>query len=388
MIGLLLAIIYLSFISLGLPDAVLGSAWPLMSESYGTSISSMGIVTIIISAGTIVSSLFGHRLTHTFGVHKVTCVSVGLTAVALFGFATSSSFLILCLWAIPYGMGAGSVDAALNNYVALHFESKHMSWLHCMWGLGATTGPYIMSMALSKQIGFQGGYFILFGIQILITLAILLSAPIWKLHKTEVMSQDSHAVNAPISLRETFRIKGVKQIAIAFFCFCAIEQTAGLWASSYLIYQHGMEAERAVGFTALFYLGITVGRGINGFLAMKYKDEQMIRGGAVLMAVGVVILLFPLGQQVALVGIALIGLGSAPVYPCIIHSTPKNFGTSHSSAITGVQMASAYTGTLFMPAIFGIIGRSLGFVFYPIYIALLLLCMVIMYEKLMKMLTQ
>lgn len=230
MIGLLLAVIYLAFISLGLPDAVLGSAWPLMSESYGTSISSMGFVTIIISAGTILSSLFSHRLTNTLGVHKVTCLSVCMTAVALFGFAASSSFYILCLWAIPYGLGAGSVDAALNNYVALHFESKHMSWLHCMWGLGATAGPYIMSMALTRQLGFQGGYFILFGIQIILTLIIFISTPIWKMHRKQEISQDMQSESTPLRLGEIFRIKGVVQMAVAFFAFVPLnkQQVCGL----------------------------------------------------------------------------------------------------------------------------------------------------------------
>ncbi len=385
MIGLLLALIYISFISLGLPDAVLGSAWPIVSTEFGVPISRMGIVTIIISAGTVISSLNSNRLINKIGVHKVTTLSVLLTAIALLGFSTSPTFLVLCLWAVPYGLGAGSVDTALNNFVSVHFESKHMSWLHCMWGVGATLGPYIMGMALTGGQTFRFGYMILFGIQIILSIIIFASAPVWKaknLVTTKEHSED-HS-NKTLSLKEVFKVRGVAQIAVAFFCFCAIEHTTGMWASSYLVYNRGVSPEIAAGFGALFYLGITVGRGICGFIAMKYNDTQMIRVGALIMAVGVVVLFIPAGEMVAFVGLALIGLGSAPVFPCIIHSTPYNFGLKNSQAITGVEMASAYTGTLVMPAFFGVLGRTISFSAYPMFIGIILAVMIVMYELMLK----
>ncbi len=384
MFGLLLAVIYLSFISLGLPDAVLGSAWPIMSASLGTGVSSMGIITMIISAGTIFSSLQCDRLVQKGGAFRITICSIAITAVSLLGFALSPSFLVLCLWAVPYGLGAGCVDAALNGYVALHFESKYMSWLHCMWGLGAAMGPSIMSAALTGGFGFRVGYVALFCIQVVLTLVLFVTRRVWQFGATLTMQGEEAPAREVLSLRQIFAIRGVPQIALAFFCFCAIEQTTGLWASSYLVYYHGVAAEQAAGFTALFYLGITVGRGINGFIAMRCTDTQMIRGGAVIMACGVAVLLLPLGAVAGFVGITLIGLGSSPVYPCIIHATPHNFGATHAQAITGVQMACAYTGTLCMPALFGVLGKQVGFGLYPIYIGALLLAMVVLYERLLK----
>ncbi len=374
MTTLLLAIIYLAFISLGLPDAVLGAAWPTMSLAFDTSVSSMGLVTIIISAGTIVSSLQSHRLIHKLGVHAVTTLSVAITAVSLLGFANSPSIWVLCLWAIPYGLGAGSVDAALNNYVATHFESKHLNWLHCMWGIGATAGPSIMALALSHQLGFSGGYVILFAIQALLTGVIFLSRGAWRQQQATAQTQPSKV----LSLKEVLSISGVPQIALTFFCFSAIEQTAGLWASSYLVYQRGVSLEIAAGFAALFYLGITVGRFVSGFIAMKSTHTQMILGGSAIMAVGIGVLLLPLGQTAAFVGLGMIGLGSAPVYPSIIHATPITFGATHSQAIIGVEMAVAYTGSLTMPALFGVLGKGIGFWVYPWYIGLWLVTMVVL----------
>lgn len=380
MIGLLIAVIYLSFISLGLPDAVLGSAWPFIIEEFGVTVSSMGIVTIIISAGTIFSSLKSNYLIIKVGVFKIVVASIFITAISLLGFAFSNSFLMLCLLAIPYGLGAGCIDAALNNYVAVNFESKHMSWLHCMWGVGATTGPYVMGRVLTNNLSFKGGYVILFVIQLIIALIVLFSKNAWKLKSNDKNSEEK----VILSLKEIFKIKGVLQIAIAFFCFCAIEHTTGLWASSYLVYNRGVDASVAAGFTALFYLGITIGRGVNGFIAMKYNDKQMIRAGFFIMAVGIIVLMLPFSNTFAFVGLALIGLGSSPVYPCIIHSTPENFGKTNSQAITGVQMASAYTGTLFMPALFGVLGKYISFDLYSLYIGFILIIMIVMYEKLLK----
>ncbi len=385
MVSLLLAIIYISFISLGLPDAVLGSAWPVVSEEFSVPVSSMGIVTIIISAGTVISSLNSSKLISKLGVHKVTAFSVLVTAISLLGFSASPNLLILCLWAVPYGLGAGSVDTALNNYVAINFESKHMSWLHCMWGAGATLGPYIMGMALTNNLSFRVGYVILFVIQAALSVVIFISSPIWKRKsgsENDLGLKEEETVS--LSMKEVFSIKGVKQIAFAFFCFCAVEQITGLWASSYLVYNRGVSPEIAAGFAALFYLGITIGRGICGFFAMRYNDKQMIRTGSIIMAIGVAVLFMNSNEIMAFVGISLIGFGSSPVFPCLIHSTPYNFGAKNSQAITGVQMASAYTGTLIMPAIFGVVGREISFSLYPVFIGLFVIIMLLMYELTLK----
>ncbi len=394
MFHLLLAIIYLSFISLGLPDSVLGAAWPTMYQEFGVPVSYAGVISMIISVGTIVSSLQSDRLTRRLGTGKVTAISVGLTAVALFGFSVSHSFIALCLWAVPYGLGAGSVDASLNNYVALHYASRHMSWLHCMWGVGAASGPYIMSFALLGGGTWNSGYRYISIIQIVLTAILFCSLPLWKgrneavagseavsksVEKTESLTEDK-----PLTLREIFSIPGAKEVMIAFFCYCAIESTAGLWASSYLVLHHGVEAQIAAGFASLFYVGITVGRGINGFLTIKFTDTQMIHIGQGIVLAGVLALCLPLGKWVAFAGLILMGLGCAPVYPCIIHSTPAHFGADKSQAIIGVQMASAYTGTCLMPPLFGLIANHVSVALYPAYIGVILVLMVVMYQRLLK----
>lgn len=381
MISLLLAIIYISFISLGLPDALLGAAWPTMSVEFGVPISYAGIVSIIISLGTIVSSLLSDRLTRRFGPGKVTAVSVMMTAAALAGFAFSGNYWLLCLWAIPYGLGAGGVDAALNNYVALHYASRHMSWLHCMWGLGASVGPYIMGFALTHNLGWSGGYWIIAVLQVVLSAAILLSLPLWK---KQPNAASEEASSKPLSIKQIFAIPGAKEVVIAFFCYCGLEQTAGLWASSYLVLKDGLDPERAASLASLFYIGITAGRAVSGFLTYKFSDTNMIRLGEVVLAVGVVVMLLPMGYIATMVGLILVGLGCAPIYPSVIHSTPEHFGAENSQALVGVQMASAYVGCLLLPPLFGIIANHINAKWLPWYLAAILVVMVIMCEVLNK----
>ncbi len=386
MFHLLLAIIYLSFISLGLPDSVLGAAWPSMYLEFGVPVSYAGVISMIISVGTIVSSLQSDRLTRWLGTGKVTAISVGMTAVALFGFSASHSFFALCLWAVPYGLGAGSVDASLNNYVALHYASRHMSWLHCMWGVGAASGPYIMSFALLGGT-WNSGYRYISIIQIVLTAILFFSLPLWKGRNEAVAGDDGVSAGAgdrPLTLREIFAITGAKEVMVAFFCYCAIESTAGLWASSYLVLHHGVEARTAAGLASLFYIGITVGRAVNGFLTIKFTDTQMIRMGQAIIFAGLLILLFSPNAAVAFAGLILVGLGCAPVYPCIIHSTPAHFGADKSQAIIGVQMASAYTGTCLMPPVFGLIANHVSVALYPAYMGIILVLMAVMYQRLLR----
>lgn len=384
MFQLLLLIIYLSFISLGLPDALLGAAWPSMYRELHVSISYAGAISMIIAFGTIISSLQSDRLTRKLGTGKVTAISVAMTAVALFGFSTSHSFVALCLWAIPYGLGAGSVDASLNNYVALHYESKHMSWLHCMWGIGAAAGPYIMGYVLTNGRSWNSGYRVISVLQIVLTMILIFSLPLWK-NRPEIIDDNGQEVSAKaLSLREVIRIPGAKEIMVCFFCYCALEQTAGLWASSYLSLYKGVSAETAATFASMFYIGITIGRALCGFVTMKLNDVQMIRLGQVLIAVGILIMFLPFGQTLSLVGLIVIGLGCAPIYPCIIHSTPTHFGADKSQAIIGIQMASAYVGTLLMPPVFGLIANHITVALLPVYLFIILILMFVMHEALTK----
>ena len=382
MFHLLLAIIYISFIALGLPDGLLGAAWPTMGPELGAPVSYAGIIAMIISAGTIVSSLMSDRLTYHLGCGKVTAISVGMTAAALFGFSFCDSFWQLCLWALPYGLGAGSVDASLNNYVALHYTSRHMSWLHCMWGVGAAVGPYIMGFILFGGGHWTLGYRSVGGIQIVLTIGLFLSLSLWKERKD---SQDEIPKNTkPLTMREIVKIPGAKEVMVMFFGYCALEQTAALWASSYLALYKGVEAERAAFFASMFFIGITVGRALNGFLTIKFSDTQLIRMGLAIIGIGIAVMLLPMGENISLAGLVLIGFGCAPVYPCVIHSTPEHFGAEKSQAIIGVQMACAYVGTCLMPPLFGLIANHISVALMPVYLLAILLLMAVMHERMLR----
>ena len=376
MVHLLLVIIYLAFISLGLPDGLLGAAWPTMYPGFGVPVSYAGAVSMIVAFGTIVSSLLSDRLTYRFGTGKVTAVSVAMTAAALFGFSACTEYWMLLLWAVPYGLGAGGVDASLNNYVALHYSSRHMSWLHCMWGVGASTGPYIMGWVLSGGAHWSGGYRIVGIVQVCLTVVLFLTLGLWKDRRAEAENAE------PVPLAKVFRIAGAKEILVTFFCYCALEQTAALWASSYLTLSKGVDAETAAFFASMFFLGMTAGRALNGFLTIKFDDKTLIRMGCAVIGLGIGAMLLP--GNMALAGLLLVGLGCAPVYPCIIHSTPANFGPEKSQALIGVQMASAYVGTLLMPPLFGVIAGSIGAWVMPAYLLAILVLMALMHERMLR----
>ena len=376
MVHLLLVIIYLAFISLGLPDGLLGAAWPTMYPGFGVPVSYAGAVSMIVAFGTIVSSLLSDRLTYRFGTGKVTAVSVAMTAAALFGFSACTEYWMLLLWAVPYGLGAGGVDASLNNYVALHYSSRHMSWLHCMWGVGASVGPYILGWVLSGGAHWSGGYRIVGIVQVCLTIVLFLTLGLWKDRRAEAENAE------PVPLAKVFRIAGAKEILVTFFCYCALEQTAALWASSYLTLSKGVDAETAAFFASMFFLGITAGRALNGFLTIKFDDKTLIRMGCAVIGLGIGAMLLP--GNMALAGLLLVGLGCAPVYPCIIHSTPANFGPEKSQALIGVQMASAYVGTLLMPPLFGVIAGSIGAWVMPAYLLAILVLMALMHERMLR----
>ena len=381
MISLLLGIIYLSFISLGLPDGLLGAAWPTMCLEMDVPVSFAGWISVTISLGTIVSSLLSDRLTLRFGTGKVTAVSVATTALALFGFSITKNYWLLFLWAVPYGLGAGSVDASLNNYVALHYASRHMSWLHCMWGLGASVGPYIMGFALTGGKGWAAGYRYVGLLQILLTAVLFLTLSLWRERNRMPDGKPDHR-RKPLSLGQIIRIPGAKEVLVAFFCYCALEQTAILWGSTYLVQLLGVDKERAASLASMFFIGITSGRFLSGFMTLKFSDENMVRLGEGVILMGVIVMLLPLGETAAIAGLILIGLGCAPLYPCVIHSTPAHFGEENSQAIIGVQMASAYTGTLLMPPIYGILANRFTPALLPWFLGAILILMTVMSEQL------
>lgn len=378
MYTLLIAIIYLAFISLGLPDSLLGSAWPVMHTDIGVPLSYMGIISTVISIGTIVSSLLSDKLTRKFNTETVTVVSVFMTAFALLGFSFSSNLLMLIAFAIPYGLGAGAIDAALNNYVALHYSSRHMSWLHCFWGVGTIVSPFVMSYSLTNS-NWNNGYRIISIIQLTIGLILLLSLRLWKTNKSQTI-QEENSSNS-ISIKAALKIKGVPQLLIAFFGYCAAEATAMGWSCTYLVEAKGMEEESAAAYASLFFIGMTAGRFFGGFLMDKLGDKKMINLGSVVILLGIALMIIPIENEVlALVGLVIIGLGCAPIYPCIIHSTPYNFGEENSGSIIGIQMASAYLGTTAIPPIFGFLGKGIGFDIFPIYILIFVILMSLMIE--------
>ena len=377
MVHLMLAVIYLSFISLGLPDGLLGAAWPSMYPELNIPVSYAGIVSMIICGGTVTSSLLSDRLTHRFGAGLVTVVSVGMTAAALIGFSVCDTFGALCIWALPYGLGAGSVDASLNNYVALHYPSRHMSWLHCMWGVGAAAGPYMMGILLSGGQHWSRGYLFIGIAQIILSAVLFLSLPLWKKAEQNDRSE-------PLSLKQVMLIPGARQVMVTFFCYCALEQTAALWSASYFHLHGGFTADEAASLGSLFFIGITLGRAVSGFITIKLNDASMIRLGFIITAVGIVLLCIPGGHFCAVTGVLLVGLGCAPIYPCMMHATPEHFGAANSQALMGIQTASAYIGTAFMPPLFGLIANHISISLMGMYLLTMLVFMILSHRKLIQ----
>ena len=379
MYTLLLLLIYLAFISLGLPDSLLGSAWPVIHQELQVPLSYAGAVTMIISFGTICSSLMSERLTKKLGVNIVMVCSVLLTAIALYGFSTASAFWMLCLWGIPYGLGPGAIDAALNNYVALHYNSRHMSWLHCFWGVGTIISPYIMSYALTTSV-WQNGYRMVSFLQMGITVILLVTLPVWKVNRKANEQKAEQA--AVIGIRGALKIKGVPQLLLGFFSYCSLESTLLLWSSSYLVGAKGVTAQKAAAFASLFCIGITAGRFLSGLVTEKLGDYNLIRIGTGILLLGCIAMILPLKTDVAaLGGLVVMGLGCAPVYPSIIHATPDNFGAQNSQAIIGIQMASAYVGSTFMPPVFGLIANHISVALMPFFVLFFIMLMYIMVKK-------
>lgn len=373
----LLIVIYLAFISLGLPDSLLGAAWPVAYAELGAPVSYAGLVSVFITAGTVVSSLMTVRVVRRFGTGTVTAVSVLLTASALFGISYSSNFMFLLLLAIPLGLGAGAIDASLNNYVALHYKASHMSFLHCFWGVGATISPLIMAYFLRQGGNWRGGYHTVSLIQFSLAAFLLVTLPIWK-KVPHAALQDTTQQAMQIDNRTAIRRRGVMFAVLSFFFYCAAETTVGLWAATYFVHVRGVEPSAAASWGSMFFFGIMGGRLVSGLLAVKVREKILINAGIVLAALGALILAFPLPDGMLLAGLMLFGVGCAPVFPNLIHITPRRFGAVYSQAVIGLQMAAAYVGSTLMPPLVGWAGQRFGFSFLPFY---LLICLVALYAS-------
>lgn len=357
----LLMMIYLSFISLGLPDSMLGSAWPAMNVSLNAPLWGAGLVQMLISFCTIISSLNSAKLIRKFGTGKLTAISVATTALALLGFSLAKNYAFLLLMAVPLGLGAGAVDAGLNNYVALHCEAKHMSWLHCFWGVGTIIGPMILSAVLRVGGSWATGYRVVGLIQCAVSALLFATLGMWKRGNIQ---QEEYGAKA-LSVWEVLSLPGAKAGMVTFLCYCAVESTLGLWGATYISQVRGVDEATAASFGAMFYIGITVGRAISGFMAMKLLPKQMVRVGQALLALGCIFMMIPAGSTLSGIGLVVCGLGCAPIYPNIIQDTPVNYGTENSQAAIGVQMAFAYVGSTFLPSIFGALAGVGGYGLLP-----------------------
>lgn len=379
MATLLLVIIYIAFISLGLPDSLLGTAWPEAYKELGVPVSMAGFLYAVVSFGTIMSSLYSGRVIRRFGTGVTTTVSVAMTAAALLGFSIAPNFGTLFLLAIPLGLGAGSVDAALNSFVALHYQARHMNWLHSFWGIGASLGPAIMSYYLTHG-SWRSGYSAIGWIQAVLVVILIGALPLWK--RFSSASKADKNTDRFLSIGELLKMKGAKPVLIAFFCYCAVEVTAGLWGSSFLVLTKGISPEMAASWVSLYYFGITFGRFLSGFLTLRISNKNLIRLGQGLIVAGILLLLFVSADWLLLCGFFTIGLGCAPIFPSLIHDTPENFGQEAFQSFMGLQMACAYIGMTVMPPLFGLLGENLSMGLLPFYLLIITLVMIAMVERL------
>lgn len=370
---LLLLVIYLAFICIGLPDSLLGAGWPAMYGDLGVSADFAGILSLIVAGGTIISSLLSARVIRYFGVAKVTAFSVLLTGLALMGYSYSHDFLYLCLLSLPLGLGAGSIDVALNNYVAVHYSALHMNWLHCFWGVGAAIGPLIMSRYLAMGKSWTNGYNTVAWLLILTTLILLASLLLWESKKREKEGKKGEKQ----SFGKLLRIPGVKSAMLVFFCYCTVEATFGLWGASFLVFVKDFTPELAAKLVAVYYGGITIGRFLSGLVTLKLSSKQMIYSGQAVILLGLLLLFLPF-HFTLLPGFLLVGLGCAPIFPGLIHDTPVNFGEENAQAIIGIQMASAYTGISLMPLFFGKLSSFAGYGFLLWFLGIFLTLMILM----------
>lgn len=364
MYSLLLAVIYLIFVSLGLPDSLLGSGWPTMQAAFGVPSSYAGYVSMAISFMTIISALFSPRMIRRFHTKWIVIVSILLTVFGLLGFSFSTSYAMLFVFVIPYGLGAGAIDASVNHYVANNYSGSVMNFLHCFYGVGAVISPNIMALALSKA-RWNEGYRWTAYIQMTILLVCILSLPLWKKNESSTETEEAEA-----GIREALKVPGVILTLIAFFAYCSGEATCFLWTSSYFAgVKEGLSDGLIASFGSLIFGGLMLGRLISGFVSNKLGDRPLIRIGIIVEMIGIVLVMLPISHYLpAAIGFAVIGTGMGPVYPAIQHMAPANFGKRNSAAVIGLQMASAYVGSTFMPMVFGNLQQHIGIGIMPVYL--------------------
>lgn len=371
MFSLLLPLIYVSFISLGLPDAMLGAAWPSMSITLGKSLADLGLVSMLSTLGAVISSFFSSKLIDRFGTGKVMAGSVLLTALGLLLYSLSRSYFLVCLLAFPLGMGGGAVDSGLNGFVARNYKASHMSWLHFMWGVGATLGPIIIGLGIRQTGSWPRGYLTAAILQGVLLLILLFSLPLWK--KAEKQELADFGTPHKLSLSSLLATPGLKTTMLAFFCMVGFEYTGSVWAASFLEEQKGFDAATSALLSSIYFFGTTLGRGVSGFIAMKVDSRKMIRYGLILAFCGALLLALPLvPREVALLGYLCLGLGNAPLFPSMTFLVPQRFGTALSQSVIGLQTAAAYFGSTLMPPLTGLFVRSTSLRVVPFMLLLLI----------------
>lgn len=369
----LLVVIYIAFIGLGVPDSLIGSAWPAIHTEINIPVEAVSILTFIISGCTVLSSMFSTGILNKFGTAKVTAFSTAMTATALFGFSKAPSFWFMIPLAILLGLGAGAIDSGLNNYVALHFKASHMNFLHCFYGVGVSLSPYLMSQALS-DVGWRGGYRYAFYVQSVITLLLIVSLPMWK--KTSSADEAEEEKGISLSLLQMAKRSDVRVVWIIMLATNAIEYACGVWGSTYLVAEKGFEAKHGALALTVYYAGMSVGRFVSGLLSGKINTWKRIGIGCVVLAPATVIMLLPVHGAVTVAGLFLIGLGNGSIYPNMIHMTPHNFGKEASQAIMGSQIAFAYIGVMLAPPAVSLISGLIGIKIYPVLLAVLYIIMI------------
>lgn len=361
----LLIVIYITFIGLGIPDSVFGTAWPAIYAELQLPVSWASFVTLTVSGGTIVSSLLSSKLINRFGTGRVTAISTAVTAAALLGFSLSNSFWFLWLMAIPLGLGAGAIDTALNNYAALHYKASHMSFLHCFYGIGVSGSPFLMSLALADGANWHGGYRAVFYIQLAITVLTVVTLPLWRRAHPEEKTEEK---TASVPLRALLKMPKLYQVGLVFIGSCAIEYTCGNWSSTFLVGAKGFSVDRAAAIVTFYYVGMALGRFLSGILAAKMSSRQIVTVGAALVSAAIAVLLLPLPAVFSGVALFLIGLGNGPIFPNMLYLTPVYFGKSLSQSVMGMEMVLSYLGILCAPAVFGLIAQNISVSLMPVYL--------------------
>ena len=385
MITFLLIIIYIAFISLGIPDSLFGTAWPEIYTEFKLPISFANFITITTAAGTIISSLLSSKIIHRFGTNKVSAFSTFLTAAALFFISCTQNPLFFILFSLPLGMGAGAIDTALNNYVALYYSASQMSFLHCFYGIGVSLSPYVLSRVINSNLGWRGGYRIAFLIQISIAILLFLTLPLWHRAHPQHMSVFTTS-DSTLSFRECLKIKGVREMCLLFITSCGIEYTCGNWGSTFLVEYKHMNTDTAAQAIMFYYIGITLGRVFSGILAIHLHSWKIVRISQVILCLSIILFLLPSAHAASVIGLFLVGLGNGPLFPNFNYLTPENFGNENSQSIIGIQMAASYIGIMVLPAIFGFLCQLIGLGIFPIYLLTLFIIMLIFTYKVKKIL--